>query len=103
MSSRFDDGDDEEKPPKNTYYYIKAKYTASYEAVLPISMVDGIQEVNSEKCIEFVCLPMVEGEDQTPDYGSESTQRPIRCIEPKCPKGYIMKLELMKTANECPK
>ena len=100
MSSRFDDGEDDVEKLK--FYYIKAKYTASYEAVLPVSMTGDQDESNMEKCIEFVCLPMVDGEDLTPDYGSENTVKPI-CLEPKCPKGYIMKLELMKTANECPK
>lgn len=102
MSSRFSDDDDDEKPPVNTYYYIKAKYTASYEAILPISMSGDREDINSEDCIEFMCLPKYETTD-SPDYAEMSTERPIRCSEPKCPKGYMMKLQLIKSANECAK
>jgi hypothetical protein len=99
MSSRFgDDENEDDKPPVNSYYYIKAKYTASYEAILPISTKGDTQDVNSEECIEFVCIPLVEsGED--PDYA----EGPIKCPEPRCPAGYMMRLQLIKTANECAK
>lgn len=102
MSSRFDDEDDD-KPPENSYYYIKAKYTASYEAILPISTKNDIQDVGAEECIEFVCLPIVDSEE-SPDYAEGMPPGAlIKCPEPKCPPGYMMRLQLIKTADECAK
>lgn len=98
MNSRFDDDDD--KPPERSYYYIKAKYTASYEAVLPISTKGDQQDINKEECIEFVCIPVVDS-DENPDYVDGGAL--IKCPEPKCPTGYMMRLQLIKTANECAK
>lgn len=101
MSSRFgDDEDEDDKPPWNSYYYIKAKYTASYEAILPISTKGDTQDVNNEECIEFVCIPLVDS-GESPDYVDGGTI--IKCQEPKCPAGYMMRLQLIKTANECAK
>ena len=105
MSSRFgddEDDDDEDESLPSSYYYIKAKYSASFEAILPISMLNQ-QGVDNEECIEFVCIPMVEPVEQ-PDYAEGGFPGiDIKCPEPKCPTGYMMKLQLVKTANECAK
>lgn len=105
MSSRFgDDEDEDDKPPVNSYYYIKAKFTASYEAILPISTKGDTQDVNNEECLEFVCIPVVDSSGESPDYAEGGPPGgAIKCPEPKCPSGYMMKLQLIKTANECAK
>lgn len=82
-------------PPQ--HYYIRAKYTASFEALLPTSNVDM---PSSESCIQFMCVPKVE--DESPDYGTGDDRSLTRCKEPFCPKGYEINLLPVKTPNECP-
>jgi len=102
MMSRFSSGSDEDEDdkPQHQYYYIKAKYQASYEAILPISTNSKQQDVNAEECFEFVCLPLVE--EGSEDY-VDGRVDPKKCPEPKCPRGYMIRLSLVKAANECAK
>jgi hypothetical protein len=102
-SSRFsDDEDDASDRPQHQYYYIKAKYTASYEAILPIATTKDKQDINAEECFEFMCIPIVDS-PEAPDYAVENQTKLIRCPEPKCPRGYMLRLQLQKTTNECAK
>lgn len=98
MSSGEEDDNDR---PQHQYYYIKAKYQASYEAILPISTNSKQQDINSEECFEFMCIPVVE--DPDPDYVEAPGRTEIRCPEPKCPTGYMTRLQVVKNANECAK
>ncbi|KAL7040824.1 hypothetical protein ACKWTF_000531 [Chironomus riparius] len=102
MSSRFSDDEEEDDKPQHQYYYIKAKYTASYEAILPISTSKDQQDINSEECFEFMCIPIVDSAE-IPDYAQENQTKIIRCPEPKCPRGYMLRLQIQKSANECAK
>lgn len=102
MSSRFSDDEEEDDKPQHQYYYIKAKYTASYEAILPISTSKDHQDINSEECFEFMCIPIVDS-SETPDYAQENQTKVIRCPEPKCPRGYMLRLQIQKSTNECAK
>lgn len=104
MSSRFsdDDDDDASDKPQHQYYYIKAKYTASYEAILPISTTKDRQDINSEECFEFMCIPIVDS-PESPDYADGNRATLIRCPEPKCPRGYMLRLQIQKATNECAK
>lgn len=96
MSSSSKEEDDE--VPTHQHYYIKATYSASYEAVLPISTTSKQQDINDEKCLEYMCVPIVTEPDPDTD------QRiPIKCKEPKCPRGYMLHLEIQKDANQCAK
>lgn len=101
-NTRFSDDEDEDDKPQHQYYYIKAKYQASYEAILPISTSKDRQDINSEECFEFICIPVVDSGEIPPEYGQEN-QTAIKCLEPKCPRGYMMKLQIQKTGNECAK
>jgi hypothetical protein len=103
MSSRFDDDEDEsDKPTVKSYYYIKAKYTASYEAILPISKTGDREDINNEECLEFVCIPLATDSTESPDYAEGKPA--LKCSEPKCPPGYMTRLlQLIKNANECAK
>lgn len=103
MSSRFSDSseDDDDDKPQHQYYYIKATYQASYEAILPISTNSKKQDVNSEECFEFMCVPIVDEPD--PDYADGHQRTVVRCPEPKCPQGYMIRLQIVKTAAGCAK
>lgn len=76
---------------------MKAKYAASYEAYLPISSIQT-DDPMKDKCKEFICIPLV----SEPDYADGEEKRLV-CPEPKCPKGYIIRLEIAKSPNECAK
>ena len=102
MRNTINSGEEEEDDrPQHQYYYIKAKYTASYEAILPISTSSKQQDVNSEECFEFMCVPVVD--EPEPDYADGTERRAVRCPEPKCPRGYMIRLQIHKDANECAK
>lgn len=98
VSSEDDDDDDK---PQHQYYYIKAKYSASYEAILPISTNSKQQDINSEECFEFMCVPIVA--EPEPDYSEGSERKLIRCPEPKCPRGFMIRLQIQKNSDECAK
>lgn len=102
MDTRFGPDDEDDDRPQHQYYYIKAKYSASYEAILPISTSKDKQDINSEECFEFICLPTVSSEE-TPDYAHENKTILTRCPEPICPKRYMIKLQIQKSADECAK
>jgi hypothetical protein len=93
--------DDEDDRPQHQYYYIKAKYQASYEAILPISTNSKQQDINSEECFEFMCVPVVDEPGPDAPEGEERTL--VRCPEPKCPRGYMIRLQIQKTGEECAK
>lgn len=99
LSSRFANDDDD--PPQQQYYYIKAKYTATYEAMLPIS-TSKQDDINSEQCIEFICVPIVHDPTDV-DYGDETFNKTTRCSEPKCPPGYIIRLQILTKPQQCAK
>lgn len=93
--------EDDDDRPQHQYYYVKAKYTASYEAILPISTNSQQQDINSEECFEFMCVPLVDEPD--PDYSEEDKRALARCTEPKCPRGYMIRLQIQKDSNQCAK
>jgi hypothetical protein len=103
MMSRFSDSDEnddeDDDKPQHQFYYIKAKYQTSYEAILPISTSAKKQNINSEECFEFMCIPIVD----EPDYSNENEERHVRCPEPKCPRGYMIRLQIRKDPKECAK
>lgn len=102
MMSRFSDSeedDSEDEPPtKPQFYYIKAKYQASYEAVLPISTSARGRDINQEECYRFMCIPIV---DNSPDYATENERSFLSCPDAKCPNGYLIKLQPKKSATSC--
>lgn len=101
MSFSISSEDEDDDRPQHQYYYIKAKYTASYEAILPISTNSKQQDVNSEECLEFMCVPVVD--DVEPDYAGENARALARCTEPKCPRGYMIRLQIQKDSDQCAK
>lgn len=104
MMSRFSDSGEEEDndKPQHQYYYIKAKYSMSYEAILPISTNSKQQDINSEECFEFMCVPVVAEPDE-PDFAGGDQRVVTRCPETKCPRGYTIRLQVEKTAAGCDK
>lgn len=75
---------------------------ASYEAILPISTSANRQDINAEECFEFICVPIVD--ETSPDYAEGDTRvLTRRCPEPKCPKGYMIRLQIQKDAVQCAK
>lgn len=80
---------------------MKQKYVASYEAILPISTSADRQDINSEECLQFICVPIVD--ETSPDYAEGDTRVVRRCPEPKCPKGYMIRLQIQKDATHCAK
>lgn len=48
-----------------------------------------------------MCIPIVD--EQEPDYSEGSERKLVRCPEPKCPLGYMIRLQLTKTADACAK
>lgn len=102
MMSRFSDSeedDSEDEPPtKPQFYYIKANYQASYEAVLPISTSARGRDINQEECYRFMCIPIV---DTSPDYYTENERPPLSCPDAKCPNGYLIKFQPKKSATSC--
>lgn len=101
MSISISSEDEDDDRPQHQYYYIKAKYTASYEAILPISTNSKQQDVNSEECLEFMCVPVVD--DVEPNYAGENARALARCTEPKCPRGYMIRLQIQKDSDQCAK
>lgn len=101
FSDSGEDDDEDDDKPQHQFYYVKAKYQASYEAILPISTSAKKQNINAEECFEFMCIPIVDEPD--PDYSSENEKRIVKCPEPKCPRGYMIRLQLRKDPNECAK
>lgn len=102
MMSRFSDDTENESdaqiPSKPQFYYIKANYQASYEAILPISTSARGRDINQEECYRFMCVPTV---DDSLDYAGMEVN-PLSCPEPKCPNGYMIKLEATKSTRPCP-
>lgn len=96
MLSSEDDDD-----PQPEFYYIKAKYQASFEAILPISANSKKQGITAEECFEFMCVPIVA--EPEPDYADGTKRQLVRCPEPKCPRGYMIRLQIQKNSNECAK
>jgi hypothetical protein len=105
MSSRFspdeNDYNEDNDKPQHQYYYIKAKYQASYEAILPISKTQDGEDINSEECFEFMCIPIVEETEGLPENAEEKPRIIKRCPEPKCPPGYTLNLIFVQTKDEC--
>ena len=102
MTSRFadseeDSSDSQEPPMKPQFYYIKANYQVSYEAVLPISTSARGQDINQEECYRFMCIPVV---DNSPDYAEQEITF-LSCPDPKCPNGYMIKLQATKSGRKC--
>lgn len=96
-----DEDDEEDDKPQHQYYYIKAKYQASYESILPISTNSKQQDINSEECFQFICVPIVAEPDA--DYSDENARNIVRCPEPKCAQGYMIRLQIQKNSKECAK
>lgn len=71
----------------------------SYEAILPISTNSKQQDINSEKCFEFMCIPIVAEPD--PEYAEEIERTITRCPEPKCPRGEMIRLQIQKNSKDC--
>lgn len=49
--------------------------------------------------MQFACIPIA----PDVDYTDEDERRIIKCPEPKCPKKYLIKLQVAKSPNECAK
>lgn len=100
MMSRFSDStedeDDVDIPTKPQFYYIKANYQASYEAILPISTSAKGRDINEEECYRFLCAPIVE---DSPDYFEGGAPN---CPTARCPNGYTIKLQDTKSKRPCP-
>lgn len=102
QSHRSDD-DDENDKPQHQYYYVKQKFVASYEAILPISTSANREDINSEECFEFICVPTID-ESGSIDYAEEGDPKIVRrCPTPKCPQGYMIRLQIQKDRNQCAK
>lgn len=93
--------DDEDDKPQHQYYYVKQKFVASYEAILPISTSANREDINSEECFEFICVPTVD--ESSTDYAEGDAKVHRRCPQPKCPQGYMIRLQIQKDANQCAK
>jgi hypothetical protein len=95
--------DDEDDKPQHQYYYVKQKFVASYEAILPISTSANREDINSEECFEFICVPTVDESSTDIDYAEGDPRVHRRCPQPKCPQGYMIRLQIQKDANQCAK
>jgi hypothetical protein len=75
---------------------------ASYEAILPISTSANREDINSEECFEFICVPTID-ESGSIDYAEGDPKVVRRCPSPKCPQGYMIRLQIQKDRNQCAK
>lgn len=79
--------------------YRKSKLDKSYQSTLPIP--ENIERDLEDECIEYICIP---SKPKAPL--SKEPEKPIKCPEPECQKGYNIIMEsgiLPGIAGNCAK